>query len=118
MGDVLPSSSVVNTIHRKVSPCCNGWCLVCLPFPSRDLSLVLECLHDAANTFVLHCKGYCRLSLSSERGCFGGRPRCHWSRLETRAKEHSVEPSQRVTCNPVATVKAIGRYALALRLWT
>ena len=48
----------------------------------------------------------------SERESFGGRPRCHWSRLETRAKEHSVEPSQRVTCNPVATVKAIGRSAV------
>ena len=37
------------------------------------------------------------LSLAREREGFGGLPRCYWSRLETRAKEHSVKPSHGVS---------------------
>ena len=68
----------------------------------------------AANTIAILCEDYSTLlhsqpSRAQSVGSFGGRPRCYRSRLETRAKEHSVKPSQRVSRNLVATVKAIGR---------
>ena len=37
------------------------------------------------------------------RGRYDGMPRRHWSRLETRAKEHSVKASRKVLLNLVAS---------------
>ena len=53
-------------------------------------------------TFIVPLSGHeRRFEVSSD--LYGGTPRRHWSRLETRAKEHSVKASRKVLLNLVAS---------------